>query len=185
MPLKNFWSLEPGEVIFVEELLKRYKGKADFYFPFKDIGIDLIGVTKNLKGIIAFQVKESRYYEQQKKSWHQISKKNIEKYRGKVDFYVFLIYFPKCLMKTNKGKRNGFEKYFVIVPEKDLLEKIKFKKARKNTYDFHFRFGDDNKKLSDVRESGLKDPDYSRYLNSWHLIEKKINMVARQRHDNQ
>lgn len=183
MPLKNFWSLEPGEVIFVEELLERYKGKADFYFPFKDTGIDLIGVTKNLNEVIAFQVKESRYYEQQKKSWHQVSKKNIQKHRGKVDFYVFLIYFPKCLMKADKGKRNGFEKHFVIVPEKDLLEKIRFKKARKNTYDFHFRFGDDNKKLFDVREPSLKDHDYSGYLNSWHLIEQKINTAGNQRHN--
>src|SRR4030067_2929877 len=100
MPLKNFWSLEPGEVIFVEELLERYKEKADFYFPFKDTGIDLIGVTKNLKGIITFQVKESRYYESKDCAWHEVNKKKFV--NGKVDFYIFLIYFPRRLMKADE-----------------------------------------------------------------------------------
>jgi hypothetical protein len=189
MPLKNFWSLEPGEAIFADELLKRFKGKADFYFPFKDTGIDLIGVTKNLKGIVSFQVKESRYHEYKNCAWHEVNKKKFANDRRKVDFYIFLIYFPRCLMKADKKKRNVFEKYFVIVPEARLLENIKSKNPRKKkkdyVYVFNFRLGDDNKKLFDVRESDLKGHDYSKYLNSWHLIEKKINTIARQRRINQ
>lgn len=180
MPIKNFWSLDPGVVIFVDEFLKKYKGKADFYFPFKDTGIDLICVTKNQKRIVTFQVKESRYYDKQDRAWHQVNKQTLMKNKGKVDFYVFLIYFPKCLMESDKKNKNGFEKYFLIVPENDLLKKIASKKGRggnNNLYDFHFRFQERNEKIIDVRESDYKDnvaADYSNYLDKWELITKKL-----------
>ena len=56
MPIRNLWSLEPGECIVAEELIKRLK--CDVYFPIRDVGIDLLAV-KGAKHI-GIQVKESR-----------------------------------------------------------------------------------------------------------------------------
>ena len=184
MAIKNFWSLETGECIFAEELYKKYKDKLDLYFPLKDIGVDLIAVKKGAhKGMVSFQVKESRYYEKkaEKKSstWHQETKKKINRSRGRVDFWVFLIYLPGYLAGTNK--KNKFEKYFIIIPTGELLEKVKFKTPDKNgKYHFYFRIEADNKEVTDVRENEKTQEnnrgafDYSKYLNAWQFIERKI-----------
>ena len=170
MAVKNFWSLDPGVVIFVDELRRRKQfAGMEFYFPFKDTGIDLIGVTKDKK-IVSFQVKESRYYEKEDKAWHDVSKKSLETNRGKVDFYVFLIYFPRPL-KESEQKGKGFEIYYVIVPEKVLLERAKFKKpVGKGIYRFHFRLSNKYRKVADIREPGTDGRDYSEFLNAWRLI---------------
>jgi hypothetical protein len=49
MPIRNLWSLECGEVITAEALLKNIKG-CEVYFPFKDVGIDLL-VVKGKKPV--------------------------------------------------------------------------------------------------------------------------------------
>jgi len=43
MPIRNLWSLECGEVVTAEALLKNVKG-CEVYFPVRDVGIDLLVV---------------------------------------------------------------------------------------------------------------------------------------------
>ena len=183
MAIRNFWSLEPGEAILAEELYERFNKKLDLYFPLKDTGIDLLAVSKSSARVIAFQIKESRYYEEKNHStWHQEDKKRLDKNKDKTDFYVFVIYLPGHLAKPKK--KNKFEIHFVIIPIQDLLEKIKFKKPNKrNKYNFYFSFQDNNKLIEirerkEYREDIIKKyPEafnYSKYLNAWNFIEKKL-----------
>jgi len=167
MPIRNLWSLECGEVITAEALLKNIKG-CEVYFPVRDVGIDLL-VVKDKKPV-SIQVKESRYY-QRKHSWHCISRK---KFLGKeiVDFYVFLTYFPKY----DKNKMKKFENKFLIVPTSDLeLEKLlKNKKIdKRGRYSFYFNF--EGNKVTEKREP--PPTDYSEYLDRWDLVKDKIEIL--------
>ena len=97
MPVRNVWSLEPGECIVAEQIMERLK--CDVYFPMRDVGVDLL-VIKNDKHV-GIQVKESRYYIGRTwksghvgHSWHQVKKAKFLKNRGIVDFYIFLTYLP-------------------------------------------------------------------------------------------
>lgn len=112
MPIRNLWSLECGEVITAEALLKNIKD-CEVYFPVKDVGIDLL-VVKDKKPV-SIQVKESRYY-QRKHSWHMISSNKFVRDEERVDFYVFLTYLPKY----GKHKMSKFENQFIIVPTPNL-----------------------------------------------------------------
>jgi hypothetical protein len=107
MPIRNLWSLECGEVVTAEALLKNVKG-CEVYFPVRDVGIDLL-VVKGKKHV-SIQVKESRYYPQ-RISWHVIFRKKFRD-KERVDFYVFLTYFPKY---------REFENKFIIVPALNLI----------------------------------------------------------------
>jgi len=178
MAVKNFWSFNPGETIFAEELSQKFKSQIELYFPIKDIGIDLLALTKDSRNSLSFQIKESRYYEKENSAWHQETGKNFVKNKDKVDFYVFVIYLPGYLAGTKK--KSKFVIHFVIVPTEELLKRVKLKKANKNgTYDFYFRF-EDNSQLREVRESKSiceNNPwafDYTEYLNAWNLIDKKL-----------
>lgn len=178
MAVRNFWSLEPGEAIFAEELNNKFKTLVDLYFPLRDTGIDLIVVTKETNKVVTFQIKESRYYEEKNHAWHQEYKKNLDKNIKKVDFYIFLIYLPGHLAKTKK--KNTFKKYFVIIPSKDLTIKMKSKKpTKKGKYNFYFSFVNDiTDKIYEIRETGSKNNpakfDYSEYLNAWGLIKRRL-----------
>ena len=130
MAIKNFWSLEPGEAIFAEELHKKFKDKINVYFPLKDTGIDLLAVSRSSNKTVSFQVKESRYYEDKNTSWHQETKEKIQNNKNKVDFYVFLIYLPGHMAGTKK--KSLFEKLFIIIPTRDLIERVKIKKTVKS-----------------------------------------------------
>ena len=55
LPVRNIWSLEPGECIVAEEIMKRLK--YEVFFPLRDIGIDLLVVKSNKH--VGIQVKES------------------------------------------------------------------------------------------------------------------------------
>ncbi len=111
MPIRNLWSLECGEVITAEALLKNIKD-CEVYFPVRDVGIDLL-VVKDKKPV-SIQVKESRYY-QRKHSWHCISRKKFSS-KEIIDFYVFLTYLPKY----GKHKMKKFENKFLIFPNHKL-----------------------------------------------------------------
>ena len=43
MPVRNLWSLEPGECLVAEEILNRLKN-VEVYFPIRDVGVDLLVV---------------------------------------------------------------------------------------------------------------------------------------------
>lgn len=58
VPIRNVWSLEPGECIVAEEIMERLK--CEVYFPVRDVGLDLL-IVKGDKHV-GIQVKESRYY---------------------------------------------------------------------------------------------------------------------------
>lgn len=92
---------------------------------------------------------------------------------------MFLIYRPGYLAGTNK--KNIFKKDFIIIPTKELLKKLQFKRPNKaGKYNFYFRLQDN--KISEVREPNetiRRNPkafDYSEYLNErgWKLIDKTL-----------
>lgn len=179
MAVKSYWSFEPGESIVAEELVNRKK-EFDFYFPLKDKGIDILGVHKKTKRVITFQVKESRYYEKSKSdhSWHQEDKHKIIRNKEKVDYYVFVTYIPSHLSKE-KQKKPHFDIKFIIVPMKELLEKIKNKRPNKaGKYSFYFSYNRQERKVIEVREKDKiwennKLFDYTKYSdnNGWDKIK--------------
>ena len=86
-------------------------------------------------------------------------------------------------------KKDKFEIHFLIIPIQDMLEKIKFKKIKikqsnKAKYNFYFSFEDNNRELIDIRETKehkeeiiKNNPEafnYSKYLNAWKFIEKRL-----------
>lgn len=162
MPIRNLWSLECGEVITAEALLKNVKG-CEVYFPLHDVGIDLLVI--NGKKHVSVQVKESRYYPQQI-SWHVIFRKKFVRDKERVDFYVFLIYLPKI----GEHRISKFENKFIIVPTSDLESLIKEKKVdKRGRYSYCFNF--EGKKVVDKREDSV---DYSEYLERWDLIDSAL-----------
>ena len=169
MPIKNLWSLEPGECIVAEEFSKRLKD-CQVYFPLHDKGIDLL-LSKNKKDLggkknVGIQVKESRYYTEN--SWHQIHQRKFERDLESVDFYVFVTYVPKYGIH----KFNSFEKKFLIVPTKELEKRIVIKNpGKKGLYSFYFHF--DKNVVIDRREkyADKELTNYSEFLDAWHLIE--------------
>lgn len=184
MPVRNLWSLEPGECIVAEEILERLKG-CEVYFPIHDVGVDLL-VVKSDKHV-GIQVKESRYYARRiwksghvGHSWHQIKKEKFLK--RKADFYVFLTYLPV----VGEHKISRFENKFLIVPSAELEKRMTVKGAgKKETYSFcfHFGYGIEDGKAWDERVKGgvstLENPlaDYSEFLDAWRLVEKTLNLT--------
>lgn len=175
MPVRNIWSLQPGECIVAEEIMKKLSD-VEVYFPMRDVGIDLL-VVKGLKHI-GIQVKESRYYYSRKwkdghigHSWHQVKKARFLKNKDRIDFYIFLTY---KLAETKT--RRYFDHRFLIVPYSKLEKRMDIKDAGKSQiYSFCFHF--EGSKAWDERVTvELSDPltDYSEFLNAWNLIEKKV-----------
>ena len=169
MPIKNFWSLEPGECIVAEELTKRLKNH-EVFFPLHDIGIDILLIKG--KKHLGIQVKESRYYTKGKisreSSWHQIHKRKFIRDLESVDFYVFVTYIPQY----GEHRFTSFEKKFLIVPTKELEKRVNLKNAgKKGVYSFYFHF--DNNKVIDQREKTTETElmTYSEFIDAWHLIE--------------
>lgn len=169
MPIRNLWSLESGEVVTAEAILKNIKD-SEVYFPLHDIGVDLLVVKR--KKHVAVQVKESRYFTQRVlkgtrgHSWHQLHKKKLEK--EKVDFYIFLTYYQK----DGENSPSPFEHRFIVIPTSDLEKKIeeaKKKSGKKGIFSFYFNFED--KKVIEKRDIPT---DYSNYLNRWDLIKQAL-----------
>lgn len=171
MPIRNLWSLEPGECITAEKIFEVIKD-CEVYFPLRDVGVDLM-VVKGKK-YVGIQVKESRYYtlEDHRKdhSWHDLSKKKFERDRSKIDFYVFLTYVPMY----GEHKLSSFEHKFVIVPPKELAKRLAAKSAgKRGVYAFYFHF--EGEKVIDRRvkiENELMD--YSQFLDAWNLVEEAL-----------
>ena len=171
MPVRNMWSLEPGECFAAERLAKI----GEVFFPLHDVGVDLL-VVKGEKHV-GVQVKESRYYIGRKwksghvgHSWHQIKKKKLLK--SEVDFHIFLTYLPVY----GNHKVSSFQNSFLIVPKSELEERIRIKDAGKSgVFSFCFHFEDGHVWDERVIVSlGNKLADYSRFLEAWSLIEKAL-----------
>jgi len=162
------WSLEPGECIVAEEIMERLQ--SEIFFPVRDIGIDLL-VVKGGKHA-GIQVKESRYYEHESVSWHQIKREKFVRDKGKVDFYVFLTYLPVY----GEYKVSRFEKKFLVVPYSELERRMAVKDAgKKQIYSFYFHF--EGAKAWDERVTVSLDnelTDYSEFIDAWHLIEQAL-----------
>lgn len=169
MPIRNLWSLECGEVITAEALLKNVKG-CQIYFPLHDVGIDLL-VVKGKKPV-SIQVKESRYFAIRRwkgtvgHSFHSLHKKKLLRDKKKVDFYIFLTYLPRF----GEHRMQSFENKFIIVPTSELVKRIKDKKAgKRDIYFFCFNF--EGKKVTEKRD---EPTDYSEYLDRWNSIVEKL-----------
>lgn len=176
MPIRNLWSLEPGECIIAEELLEKLKN-VEVFFPVRDIGVDFL-VVRGRKHI-GIQVKESRYYIGRTwksghvgHSWQQLKKIKFDRSKGKVDFYVFLTYLPI----SDEHKIGSFEYKFLVVPSSELEKRVALKDAGKRAiYSFCFHFQDKN--VWDERvTSTLDNPltEYSEFLNAWNLVDKAL-----------
>jgi len=145
LPVRNLWSLEPGECIVAEEMLDKLKG-VEVFFPVHDVGVDLL-VVKGPKHV-GIQVKESRYYKSRTwksghvgHSWYQLKQLKFERDRGKIDFYVFLTYLP--IQGEHRVSSFGYK--FLIVPSYELEKRMTVKDPeKKSTYSFCFHFQDKN-----------------------------------------
>ncbi|MEM3715522.1 MAG: hypothetical protein QXG39_06645 [Candidatus Aenigmatarchaeota archaeon] len=175
MPIRNIWSLEPGECIVAEEIMKGIK--CEVYFPVRYTGVDLLVASANKH--VGIQVKESRYYTGYKwksghvgHTWHQIKKTIFLKYKDKVNFYVFITYLPLF----SKHKISRFENKFLVVPTVELEKRMKIKNpGKRGIYSFCFHF--EGPKVWDERITVDIDDelaDYSKFLNAWHLIEQTL-----------
>lgn len=175
VPIRNIWSLEPGECIVAEEIMKRLK--CEVYFPMRDVGLDLL-VVKGDKHL-GIQVKESRYYTNRRSksghvgySWHEIKKAKFDKSRGKVNFYVFLTYLPVA----EQHKISRFENKFLIIPSTELEKRMTIKDPGKmGVYRFYFHFQGSNVWDERVTVSINSElANYSKFLDAWHLIEQAL-----------
>ena len=177
MPVRNLWSLEPGECIVAEEILNHIRN-AEVYFPVHDVGVDLLIVRG--KKHIGIQVKESRYYIKRRwksghvgHSWQQVKKVKFEKGKGKIDFYVFLTYLP--IEGEHKVSTFGYK--FLVVPSDEIEKRLVIKDpGKRNIFSFCFHFQGRNVWDERVRAT-LDDPrtDYSQFLNAWEQIDKVLN----------
>jgi hypothetical protein len=170
MPIRNLWSLESGEVVTAEAILKNVRD-SEVYFPLHDIGVDLLVV--NGKKHVSVQVKESRYYTEREwrgtrgHSWHSLFKRKFLRDKEKVDFYVFLTYIPRF----GEHRLSTFENKFLIVRTSELQRHLEAKgTGKKGIYFFCFNFED--KKAIEKRHGIV---DYSEHLNRWDLIEKALH----------
>ena len=177
MPIKNMWSLNPGEVLTAERVSMELPD-CQVYFPLHDQGIDLLLVRGTKQ--CSIQVKESRLYETQKytDSWHQLSETNVfpkpESRKIIPDFFVFLTYVPE----HSDTKLSSFGERFIIVPIADLKGLLKCKIPSKGKYSFNFVFLAENE-VREIREhkKGYKDGAgvrYTDYLEKWDLLSQVL-----------
>jgi len=167
MPIRNIWSLQPGECLVAETMMEILN--SEVYFPIKDVGTDLLAIRNGRP--VRIQVKESRYYGKGDKahSWHQLSLKKIKKGFERVDFYVFLTYLPEI----GEHRFSRFQYVYLIVPYFELNLRLPTKDpGSRKIYRFYFHIENDS--ASDLRVKTGTDSDlsdYSGFFNAWHLID--------------
>jgi len=168
--IKNFWSLQVDEAI-VAEKIKALK-EVEAFFPvnsqLKDI--DLIVFNLKTHRIKTVQVKSS-------KSW----KSGGDEYSGQripinkinpklVDFFIFSCYFSTL----TKNQRKITPRY-VVIPTKELLDRIKKTKVVKNGI-CKFYFNVYKGKIADFGQlkNGIDDDkgvDYTKYRDNFKLLK--------------
>ena len=167
MPIRNIWSLRPGEVLVAEEIMKRIPDVA-VYFPVRDVGIDLLAEKGGR--YITIQVKESRYYVwgegYYENAWHQVSEKRVDT----ADLFVFLTH----VLKSEGRERPRLEPLYLIVPKETLRRRVDAKKLSGGRYHFQFSFG--TSEVLDVRGDCQGDlTEYQEFLGNWERISKALH----------
>ena len=168
MPIRNMWSLEPGEVLVAERILRSIP-HCQIYFPIDDVGIDLLAVRDTHH--VGIQVKESRLYtgeesrrQKASHSWHQVSKKNLiqDPKRQLADFFVFLTYY---VSENESHRRAKFEYRYLVVSRTRLSKLVNNKECgKKGIYSFYFQFAK-GIPIRDIREKPFTE--YSDFLEKW------------------
>ena len=183
MTYKNIFSFEPSE-LHVAEKIKELGKEYEIFFPIKDEAVDLI-VSKNLisgnRKIITIQVKASRMFEKGVEKglprfWIKLDPQKLEHFSKKVDFYIFVFY------KTIYEKESvpHFEKEYVVIPTKDLIEKSKKKKGWKRGWLNYYFLLYPNGSVIDLRDVNRRNLEtekkkswrlYTKYRNAFHLLK--------------
>ena len=181
--MKPLFTIQAGEFLVGDYLIRKYKKKIDIWIPASDRGIDLLVTPRNFsKKGIRIQVKSSRLYgspyiPEEKligKGWYTIKTKELK--NSETDFWVFVI----MTMKQSQ--------YFIIVPTKVLQLRLR-KNSGKIAHMYLTVF--DDGRCYDLR--GLRktetilsvyskkiDPnrDYTKYLNEWKPMFKEIGIKS-------
>lgn len=175
MPIRNLWSLEPGECVTAEKIMRELED-CEVCFPLRDVGVDLYVIKRGKH--VGVQVKESRYYSKFWRgtlghSWHQVYGKKLLRDSG-ANFYIFLTYLP-VYERRRKRRLSSFKHKFVIVPTDELKRRIQAKRpTKRGVYSFCFHF--DGKRVIDKREVLDEEElmDYSMYLDNWGLLREAL-----------
>lgn len=161
--MKSFYSINPGE-FFVAEDLSDARPDLEIYFPFHDVGVDLLAVPAKGKSTpVRIQVKESRPWSGgpfAPHSWHTIRRKKIDD----ADIFVFVTYLPK-----GRHTPATFERRHVVIPRTDLKALCRRKKISSGKFTFYFCFGSGDGRVLDCRENP-KGVDVTRYVDAWHFV---------------
>lgn len=176
MPIRNMWSLNPGEVLVAEQIRKRISD-CQVYFPLNDVGIDLLVVRGQRH--CGVQVKESRYYRPERPhSWHQIHSTNLEpsltSKKQLPDVYVFLTYYDN---QDQEGmKKPFFKERYLIVPPKFLKDRLDARQESQSNgkYSLYFSFDEKEKRVLEIRKKE-KEVDYTEFWGKWDLIDKMLS----------
>jgi hypothetical protein len=156
--MRNHYCLNPGE-FFVAQQLALKRTDLHLYFPLEDEGWDLLAVNHEASRIVKVQVKESRAYPKNGRSWHQVKKERIKA----ADVFIFVTYVP-----TSAGARLEFETQFLIIPGDNLLKMCLGKAAgKKEIYSFYFIKRGEH--VLEEREAG-KPLDVTEYYDAWNLV---------------
>ncbi|MEM2704524.1 MAG: hypothetical protein QXR45_15355 [Candidatus Bathyarchaeia archaeon] len=186
MPVRNLWSLEPGECLVAERIFEELEG-CEVYFPLRDVGVDLLIVKGS--GHVGVQVKESRYYYTVRwrsvdprghvgHSWHRVSREKFQKSLDRVGFYIFVTYVHRLEESREKTRTSFFETKFLVVPTRELEKRMEIKRPVKGgVYSFCFHFEDGKAWDEDVNiqdESMKPLAGYSQYIDVWHLLSEAL-----------
>ena len=175
MPVKNMWSLNPGEVLVAEKILELLPD-CQVYFPMRDVGIDLLVVCGERH--CSVQVKESRYYRYPSyhNSWHQVSETNLRPVPSSKkrlpDYFVFLTYYDN----REGTKKPHFEERYLILPTNVLISRSLGKHASKGRGVYSFAFSFEETRVLETREyeEHEKDADYTEFWDNWSQIETNL-----------
>jgi len=139
-----------SELQVAGELLRR---GYDIFIPFVDAGIDLI--AKVGTKLILIQVKESKFYLEQRVYWQEIRKKPFDHTKGKDVFYIFTL-------------RDGTETNYLIVPSLWIDEHADefYFDIKNQKWFFYFKLEDG--KALETRKSQL---DFTQFLNNWEQLK--------------
>lgn len=166
MAIKNFWSLNVGEVI-VADLIKKNLGKDyTIFMPLDNQlkNIDLVLVNIKTKKLSTIQVKESREFTQfLGNGWIIVNKEKVDNLVA--DFYTFLIY------RTIEHEHHiKVKPEIIIVPSKVLKERSANKRVVKNK-DYYYFFKVSDKRAYDDHEGRNSKIDYSDCLENFDLLK--------------
>ena len=184
--IRNFWSLNQDEVV-ASSLLRDNLKDVEVYMPLnsqmKDIDLALIS-SKNKK-TITIQVKGSKTFKPEKKDineygegsgvWIQVKKETIK--NSVADYFIFQLYAIEQFDIQNG--RLYVEPHIIIIPTKELINKLdKYKNSSKSGL-YHFYFWVNPKKAEvfdyrDLKNKGKGNREhYDQFLNEKGL--EKLN----------